>query len=437
MSQQMRKGAWEELRKMMRSLERRRGISKMIGHEKLLNGIPTEDPSREFELRGWIKAEFGEEGIYGRILNEVLKDSLELQGYRSRPTVQSALTDATGRKIVLANVGEPHYDDYVGLGMIGRLDVRRVPIDRYSSPGGSAEVKGRLAEFMASVMGHNVSSEEVMFTEGGRFGMYSALLATSRGRSTAFFDPSWPAFEELAWEANARPYKFALTDPTWELKLPPVMGDIDGSIIVNSPGNPTGKVMSSEELRSIMDSMSNSACLIDDESYRDLTFAGKRVIYPGEMGFERFVCIYSFSKGFGLPGLRIGVAVGDKSLIKEMERIQQKLLTSPPAYDQAIAMGLIEHREILESHRKESQKKMELVYRAIRSNDRYEFSKPDGGLYFFIRDRAEVNPWVTLMKKGLATAPGISFGDYPNYFRFTFLLNRAELGSALAILNSS
>ncbi len=435
MQEELRKAAWEELSKMMLSIKRRRKISKKIGHDKLLNGAPTEDPARESELRRWVRSEFGEDEIYGIVLNTILRDSLELQGYRPRPAVQSALVDSTGRKNIFANIGEPHFDD-ADQKIIG-LDINKVPIDRYSSPGGSYDVKQGLAEFMSALLGYNVATDEVMFTEGGRFGIYSALLATSRGKSTAFFDPSWPAFEELAWEANARPYKFALKDGTWKIKLPPAIGDIDGSIILNSPSNPTGRIMSPEDLRSLKESMSSHAFLIDDESYRDLVFGEKKVIYPGEIGFERFVCIYSFSKGFGLPGLRIGVAVGDRALISQMERIQQKLLTSPPAYDQALAMELIKHREVLEAHRIESKKKMELAYRVISNNERYEFSRPDGGLYFFIRDRMNASPWVSLMRNGLATAPGTSFGNYPNYFRFTFLLKMADLNEALSILKRS
>jgi aminotransferase len=212
------------------------------------------------------------------------------------------------------------------------------------------------------------------------------------------------------------------------------------AILINSPNNPTGYVLSSDELYELVEIVkSNDLYLISDEVYENYIYDGARHISPASIEgmFKRTITLNAMSKLFSATGFRLGYVIAKKQIIDLMENYHQYTIagTNHPAqygFLEALKMDISFFDEILKSF----DKRRIFVYKRLNEMD-FDVVKPKGAFYImpsvkkFNIDGEGFSK--ALMKDyGVAVVPGKTFGSYSNnMIRISYATEYRKLEEAM------
>lgn len=288
--------------------------------------------------------------------------------------------------------------------------LRRVDDLHYGPPEGLPEFREAIAEIFG------VEPDEVVAVAGGRHGL-AALMWHFRKRRLLTPSPFYPGYFEIA-----RVFDIGLelveADDGW---LPSFSER--GVYVVNYPNNPTGVVLPKEKVRELVDV---AEFVVSDEIYRDIVFG--EFTSPLELSPDVAV-VYSFSKVFSAPGLRIGAVIAPRDVVREVARFNKATINVPPTHVQkavASAIGALprRRREVSEVYGKRA----ELAAGTLR----LPFVKPSGAFYVF--PRASPDCFERALAAGVSVLPGDLYGR-PGHVRIALVEPEEELTEALALLN--
>ena len=204
------------------------------------------------------------------------------------------------------------------------------------------------------------------------------------------------------------------------------------AILVNSPANPSGMVLSRESLRDLAElARERRVLLLSDEVYRvfcyDTPFCS-----PAEFNDE-VVVFDGFSKAYGMTGWRMGFAHGPKRLIEEMIKLQQFSFVCAPSMVQHA--GVVAWDYDVSGIVADYRRKRDRVYEGLRQ--RYEMVKPSGAFYLFAKA-----PWGTATEfvaeaihNNLLIIPGNVFSRRDSHFRLSYAAAERTIDRGLEILN--
>lgn len=303
----------------------------------------------------------------------------------------------------------------------------------YAPASGIMELKERIAEL------HGVDVNEVAVVPGSKAAI-AALIHASR--KTCMIAPYWPGYkaaaelfgkETLVLEASPSEGWVPRFDDIRDLE-----SDVD-TLIVNYPNNPTGAVIGPREARELAEIADDKGLiLVSDEAYRDIVFEGDGIIMAN-FRVEKTVSVYSFSKTFSLPGLRIGYAVGDPSIISKIVKFVSSTYTSVPIFAQKAAIKALELLdEVAESVRRVYRNRLELFKRYV-DKSKFHFVEPKGTFYVFLRVRTGISGRelaLRLARRGVGVFPGEAFGSkYSEYVRVSLTRPAEEIRRALEIMS--
>lgn len=203
------------------------------------------------------------------------------------------------------------------------------------------------------------------------------------------------------------------------------------AIMVNSPGNPTGYVMSSSEVDKIVAvAKANDLWIISDEVYTDFDYDGKFVSFGGK--YEKVVVLGGFSKNFALTGMRCGYAVAPSSVIDDMIKLQQySFVCAPSAVQKGISDNFDFDVSLLISKFK---LRRDLIYNELK--DKFNLVKPSGAFYYFIKVENGSAFADKCISKGLMVVPGGPFSLKDDHFRISYAVDDEELKKGIEILKS-
>ena len=212
-------------------------------------------------------------------------------------------------------------------------------------------------------------------------------------------------------------------------------------IMVNSPNNPTGTVLSRKDMEKIAKvAVENDLKVISDEVYEKLTYDGlKHVSIASLNGMsERTITVNSFSKTYAMTGWRIGYAVADEATVAKMTKLQMFLATCPVAFGQyAAAKALQDPRSKLatEEMRSEYESRRNYIYGRLKKIKGFTVAKPQGALYIFPkidgRDDTAFSERL-LVKERVVAVPGSAFGRYgAHHIRLCYATSMKNLEEAM------
>ena len=301
------------------------------------------------------------------------------------------------------------------------------------------------------------SADEIMVTTGGIHGLYilcQGLLEP--GDEVIVPDPEWPPAAGNILAARAVPVPCPLHEHLgWRYDLAELasrIGPRTRAIYINSPNNPTGGVLTRDDVQRIGELCRDRGLwLISDEAYEDVVFEGEHVS-PAALGdmYERTLSLFTFSKSYAMTGLRLGyIAVKDAQLRDRMKKVLFYSASNVASVVQFGGIGALEGpRDSIDAFRRELECRRNLFYEGIRTAAGHVFSgePPHGAFYAFLRiDPAWQPPagiaatsrsWAMtefLISKGrIGCVPGVDFGQNgEGYLRFCFARGRQELSGAL------
>lgn len=213
------------------------------------------------------------------------------------------------------------------------------------------------------------------------------------------------------------------------------------AIIINTPCNPTGAVLSRETLKSIAAiAQKYDLTVISDEVYRTLVFDGKKhesiVTLPGMR--ERTVVVDSLSKRFAMTGYRLGYAIAPEELIINMVKMQENVAACAPLPSQYAGIAAYrlcaDDTDILE----EFQARRDYIYCAINEIEGLSCAKPAATFYLFVNiEKTGLDclsfAYKLLEEEHVAVVPGITYGKaYTNYIRIAYTMKIDMLKVAVA-----
>lgn len=315
------------------------------------------------------------------------------------------------------SIGQPDYDvdEVVKETAIAAI---QSGFNQYTQTWGTEELRKAVSDYYRREFGTPL--ENVMITSGVSGGLFLALLATvNPGDEVLFADPYFVMYKHLVnlLGGVAKPVD---TYPDFRLKPDAVEGAITPRtkiLLVNSPSNPTGVILTTEELRALADvACRHNLLLISDEIYEGLYYDGARSSMAGM--YENLVILNGFSKLAGMTGWRIGYAAGPEQIIQQMNTLQQYTFVCAPSMAQKAAVTALQAdpKDKLAAYRR----KRDLIYEGLK--ERFEVVKPNGAFYIFPKaPGGDGDAFVAkAIENNILIIPGSVFSDRKTHFRISF-----------------
>ncbi|MFN3622216.1 MAG: pyridoxal phosphate-dependent aminotransferase, partial [Nitrososphaerales archaeon] len=295
-----------------------------------------------------------------------------------------------------------------------------------------------LAERLSERWQTTIAPNETVVTPGGRAALTLALSAIlNEGDSAIIVEPAWPAYKRCVESLGCRVRVAHTTmENDWQPDVSQIEDLIDETtkvIVVNSPCNPTGKVMGRKTLKSIIDiATEHNITLLSDEAYTEFSYRDRYSLLQEDC---RKIVLGTFSKAWGMTGFRLGYIIAPKEICDDISEIAGDFYTSVPEPMQVAGLAALECFDEVDRYATLMRKRLETALTLLKPLP-ITFKEPDGAFYIFFKLKNQISgeEFVEqLLKKQLvALTPGSGFGRYPSFVRFSFCRPEEELREGVA-----
>lgn len=360
-------------------------------------------------------------------------------GIRKFFDIVSEMDDA-----ISLGVGEPDFDTpwHIREEGIYSLEKGRT---FYTSNAGLSELKIEISKYLDRRFDLKYDpSDEIMITVGGSEAIDGALRAMlDAGDEVILPQPSYVSYEPCIVLADGVPVIVELKEENdFKLtreQLEKAVTDKTKILIMPFPNNPTGAIMTKEELQPIVDFViEHDLFVISDEIYSELTYSGNHVsigAFPGMK--ERTIVINGFSKSYAMTGWRLGYACGPQVILKQILKIHQFAIMCAPTTSQYAAIEALRHGDDdVEKMRDEYDRRRRFLLNAFEEMG-IECFEPYGAFYMFPSIKKfgmSSDEFATrlLKEEKIAVVPGTAFGDCgEGFLRISYAYSIDDLKAAL------
>lgn len=284
---------------------------------------------------------------------------------------------------------------------------------------------------------------EIVVTPGAKQALVEAILtAVGPGEEVITFDPGWGSYAAIVRLAGGTPVHVQLRDnfSIEPERLRAALSPRTCAVIVGSPGNPTGHVLSDGEIELITDvCREHDLLLISDEIYERITFDGVRAVSPATVPgmWERTITVNGFSKAYAMTGWRLGYAAGPASFIRQMLKVQEHTVTTATSFAQAGAVAaLAGPQEPIRAMVDEFARRRDIIVQGLNELPGVSCVPPDGAFYVFphIAGTGVSGTELAhlLLRNGVALTPGCGFGqEWDTHVRLSFATSEERIRTGL------
>ncbi len=353
--------------------------------------------------------------------------------------------EAQGREIVHLEIGEPDFDTPPHIVEAAIAALRRGET-HYTPSAGIMPLREAIAKEVSCTRGISVEPEEVVVTPGAKPIIFFTLLALcQQGDEVIYPNPGFPIYESMIRFVGARPVPIRLRmengfslDPD---ELRRLLTSRTRLLILNSPGNPTGSVLSQADVEAIARVLQGHDCLIlSDEIYGRLIFEGSHFSIASVPGFkERTVILDGFSKTYAMTGWRLGYGVMPKALAKHITLLMTNSNSCTATFSQHAGIAaLTGPQEPVEKMVAAFRERRQVIVDGLNALPGVKCPVPQGAFYAFpniegtgLKSKALAD--LLLEEAGVAVLSGTAFGDYgEGFLRLSYANSVANLRKALA-----
>ena len=350
-----------------------------------------------------------------------------------------------GKDIVHLEIGEPDFDTPKNI-KEAAVKALYAGYTHYVPSAGIPELREAIAEYISKTRRIHVEPEEVVVTPGAKPIMFFAILAcVNPGEEVLYPNPGFPIYESVINFVGAKPVPIPLLEENdFRMDHEFVKKKITKKtkmIIINSPENPTGGVLTKEDLKVIADCVSNrdDVLVLSDEIYSRIIYEGEHESIASLPGMkEKTIILDGFSKTYAMTGWRLGYGVMRKDLA---QKIAQLMTNSNSCTCTFIQMAGIEAlkgpQNEVEKMVAEFRKRREVIVSGLNNIKGITCKKPHGAFYVFPNikgtgmDCRKLGDYL-LNEAGVAVLPGTSFGKYgEGYLRLSFANSIENIKKAL------
>lgn len=342
--------------------------------------------------------------------------------------------ESQGRKIIHLEIGEPDFDTPKNI-----REAAKKAIDagwtHYGPSGGLPELKKAIASYIERSRDVKCDPDEIVVTPGGKPVMYFLIHAlVNEGDEVIYPNPGFPIYESVINFVGAKPVAIKIhekNDFNMDVgELEKLITPKTRLLILNSPQNPCGGVLSSKELQHIAELLKKypDVMVMSDEIYSEIIYDGKHHSIAALDGMkERTVILDGYSKTFAMTGWRLGYAVCPKELAPYMVKLMNNSVSCTASFTQIAGIEALNgpHDDIRKMIA-EFKTRRDIIVDGLNDIDGFSCKKPKGAFYVFPNitktgiSSGEMADML-LNEAGVACLSGASFGAFgEGYIRFSY-----------------
>jgi aspartate aminotransferase len=352
-----------------------------------------------------------------------------------------------GVDVVDLSVGEPHFPtpQHIKDAAIAAIQAN---FTRYTAVGGTAELKNAIVARHAQDFASRYSAEETMASVGGKHALFNAIqVLIEHGDEVILPVPYWVSFKDIVRYAGGN---CVLVNSQEENGFRLTAQDIaraftsrTKAVILNSPANPSGAVMSPEEMTEVVRlALERGIWVISDECYVYLNYSSREFSVGSLQQYrDRIVVVGSLSKTYAMTGWRLGYALGPAAVIRGMQKLQSQSTSNPTSVVQKAAVAaLTGPQDCVRGMRNEYIQLRDHALEGLRSLPGIRCAQPEGAFYLYPNISAYFGGQGAttagnfarklLQQAHVATVPGEGFGT-AEHIRISYATSQKELDRGL------
>lgn len=352
--------------------------------------------------------------------------------------------EAQGKDIIHLEIGEPDFDTPANVVEAG-AEALQSGFTHYTPSGGMPELRQAAAEYIASTRGISVSADEVIVVPGAKpIIFFSFISLVEEGDEVIYPSPGFPIYESLTNFLGAKSVPIPLReekgfrlDPN---ELADLITDRTRLLVLNSPHNPTGSVLTPQDLRDITTAIGDRDIMVlSDEIYSRLIFDGEHHSIASLDGWkERTVLLDGFSKSYAMTGWRLGYGVMRRELAQHFSRLMSNVNSCTATFTQIAGIEALRgEQESVSNMCAEFKRRRDYFIERINQVKGFHCLVPAGAFYAFpnIRETGMTSKQLAdalLDEAGVACLAGTAFGQYGDgYLRFSIANSYENIEKAL------
>ena len=357
---------------------------------------------------------------------------------------------AAGIDVIDLSVGEPDFDTPDFIKQYAWEGLQK-GLTKYTSTAGLAEFRSTIAEFYAKRFGAEIKSDEVAASCGGKQALFNAACSLlNPGDDVLIPKPYWVTFPAIAAFCGANSIFIETEKTDFVLTADQVADAITNKtrlLILNSPNNPTGRVIRPEETRRIVEvCAARGVYVLTDECYLFFAYPPSKPFtsasFPAKL--REYVCVAgSFSKTYAMTGWRIGYTITNAEWTRAIVKLQSHSATHPTSFVQyACAKALQDVDATVDSVNSmtaEYERRRDWFIPALNDINGFKVAMPEGAFYAFVdvrgmlgekfADSAAVADHL-LSEAHIAVTDGAGFGA-DGFLRFSYATSMENLEKAV------
>ncbi len=357
---------------------------------------------------------------------------------------KARLLEAEGMHVIHMEIGEPDFDSPSNIVEAGKTALDD-GFTHYGPSPGFPELRDRIAQEIRDTRGVHVVGDNVVVTPGGKPIMFFLIMAlVDQGDEVLYPNPGFPIYESMINFMGGVPVPMQLYESReFNIDIDEIEGKITSRtklMIVNSPNNPCGSVISKDDLERLAQlAIDNDIAVLSDEIYSGFLYEGEHhsiSSFPNMR--ERTIILDGFSKSYAMTGWRIGYGVMPLELVEPISRLVTNSVSCTAGFTQMAALEALNGaRDDVYSMVAEFKKRRSIIVDGLNSIKGIRCPLPRGAFYAFpnveetgMSSREFADDLLT--EAGVACLPGESFGEFgEGYVRFSFANSAENIEKAL------
>ena len=349
-----------------------------------------------------------------------------------------------GKNIVHLEIGEPDFDTPPNI-VDAAVAALRSGWTHYGPSAGQPELRQIIASYVSRTRGIQVSPEEVVVVPGGKPIIFFTMLALiEEGDEVIYPNPGFPIYESMIEYAGGKAVPVLLREERdFAMDVDDLAALVTSRtklIILNSPQNPTGSVLSRRDIERTAEVIGNrNIMVLSDEIYSRLQFEGEPFSILSLPGMrERTILLDGFSKTYAMTGWRIGYGIMRSDLAAHMTRLMTNSNSCTASFTQMAAVEALRgDQSPVEQMRSEFEKRSRMFVDGLNKIPGFSCRMPKGAFYVFANIagtgwKSKPLADALLDQAGVAALSGTSFGEFgEGYLRFSVANSIEMLHEAL------
>lgn len=353
--------------------------------------------------------------------------------------------ESQGRTVVHLEIGEPDFETPAHI-VDEAVRALKSGATHYGPSPGLPEARQAIARYVTETRGVPTEMDRVVITPGAKPIMFYTIFAlVDEGDEVIYPNPGFPIYESVIRFVGGRPVPIQLREKNdFRLdvdELLDLVTDRTKLIIINSPQNPTGSILTAGDLRAVGRlAIERDLYILADEIYSRIIYEAefKSILHAVPEARDNVILLDGMSKTFAMTGWRLGWGVMHPTLAAAVAKLQTNSNSCTATFSQmVIPSALFGPQEPVEAMRAEFQKRRDIIVDGLNGIDRISCRKPSGAFYVFPNTtRLGIDSQTLadrlLQEGGVAALSGTAFGRFgEGYLRFSYANSIANINLGL------